>query len=67
MPPIPSEFTPARRGPSIGQSIVSELKKKGDCSTLRAGFGISKLTSGGIFPYATDMAALINPAVPDVI
>ena len=67
MPPIPSEFTPARRGPSIGQSIVSELKKKGDSSISRAGFGISKLTSGGIFPFDTARAALINPAVPEVI
>jgi hypothetical protein len=53
VPPTPSEFTPARRGPiRRGQSVSLSFTPEGAALEINRGFGTSKLKLGGIWPAA---------------
>ena len=65
VPPMPNEFTAARRGPAPSDHCVGVvLTRNGLCAKLILGLGWSKLMLGASCPSRTLNAALIRPATP---
>ena len=68
VPDHPNEFTPAIGGRSAlsGQSVASEVTRRGSRSQSMFGLGFSKCRCFGITPCFIESTVLIRPAIPAV-